>query len=454
MKFTLKNKIDLTFIAVATIIIVLIITANNRAQAVKENRLIIYQTSTANTLLEKIISTTLDIETSSRGYAITGNEDYLDVYLQKNKEVNIWIDSIKSLKIDNDNEILKLDSVEKLVSEKIVFVDSIVARRKNYGSDSAIRLIATGEGKVLMDSIKNMVGKYQEHQIELLSAKLKQNEDTVEKRNSLFILFTALISIIIFLAYIVIRKAAKRLADQDEIQKELIEELSMQNNQLNDFSNIISHNLRAPAGNITMLIDTFDENRGIEEVRSVFGMLKKVSQNLNETLNQLLEILTIKSHKKVELEQLQFEKVLSKTIENLQGEIIDKKATISTDFSEAPIVHYSSIYLESIFHNLVSNALKYAHPDRTPVISITSKKTENTVVLNIQDNGLGIDLEKYGSKIFGMNKVFHAHPEAKGVGLFMTKMQVERFGGKITVKSEVNVGTTFTIVLSSELWKQ
>ena len=161
MKFTLKNKIDLTFIAVATIIIVLIITANNRAQAVKENRLIIYQTSTANTLLEKIISTTLDIETSSRGYAITGNEDYLDVYLQKNKEVNIWIDSIKSLKIDNDNEILKLDSVEKLVSEKIVFVDSIVARRKNYGSDSAIRLIATGEGKVLMDSIKNIVGKYQ-----------------------------------------------------------------------------------------------------------------------------------------------------------------------------------------------------------------------------------------------------------------------------------------------------
>lgn len=449
MKFTLKNKIDLTFLAVATIIIVLIITANNRAQAVKENRLIIYQTSTANTLLEKIISTTLDIETSSRGYAITGNADYLNIFLEKNKEVSMWFDSIKSLKVDNNNEVLKLDSIEKLVLEKIIFGDSVIARRKSFGSESATNLIARGDGKVIMDSIKSTVGKYQEQQIALLSAKLKHNEDTVEKRNSLFVLFTALISIIIFLAYIVIRKAAKKLADQDEIQKELIEELSMQNNQLNDFSNIISHNLRAPAGNIIMLIETFDENRGVEEVRSVFAMLKKVSQNLNETLNQLLEILTLKSHNKIEIETLNFEHVLNKTIDNLKGEIIDKKAVFAVDFSEAPTVNYNSIYLESIFHNLVSNALKYAHPDRNPVITIKSIKTENSIILNINDNGLGIDLEKYGSKVFGMNKVFHEHPDAKGVGLFMTKMQVERFGGKITVKSEVNVGTTFTIVFIS-----
>ena len=449
MKITLKNKIDLTFLAVAFIVIVLVTTVYKHAQTVKENREIIYLTSTTNMLLEKVISSTLDIETSARGYAITGNNEYLNVFQQKNKEVSNWIDSIKSIKADNNNEILKLDSIEKLILEKANFGDSIIAARKNFGLENATNLIANGYGKQIMDSIKSKVGKYQELQISFLAAKLKQNEETVEKRNTLFGIFTSLISLIILLAYLLIRKNAKKLALQDEIQKELIEELSLQNNQLNDFSSIISHNLRAPAANITMLIDTFDEQGGIDEVKSVFSMLKKVSQNLNDTLNQILEILTLKTHKKIEIEQLNFEEILNKTMDNLKGDIIDKKADFTIDFSEAPTVNYTGIYLESIFHNLVSNALKYAHPDRIPKIDIKSKKSDNATFLSISDNGLGIDLEKYGSKIFGMNKVFHDHPDAKGVGLFMTKMQVERFGGKITVKSEVNVGTTFTILLNS-----
>ena len=222
----------------------------------------------------------------------------------------------------------------------------------------------------------------------------------------------------------------------------------MQNNQLNDFSSIISHNLRAPAANITMLIDTYDENGDKEDTKNVFEMLKKVSQNLNETLNHLLDVLSLKSNKKIEIEELNFETILSKTIDNLQGEILQKEAEIKMDFSEAETVKYPKIYLESIFHNLVSNALKYASPNRKPIITISTYKINTTIYLNFKDNGLGIDLAKYGSKIFGMHKIFHQHPDAKGVGLFMTKMQVERFGGKIAVKSEVNVGTTFTIIFT------
>jgi len=445
--FTLKNKIDLTFIAVAVVIIVLIITAYNRAQVNKNNRDVIYQTSTANTLLEKILSSTIDIETSSRGYAITGNSEYLDVFSQKNKELNKWIDSIRSMKIDHSNEILKLDTIEDLILKKVTFSDSTITRRKKFGIQSAASWIGTGRGKQIMDSIKIVVGKYQEQQINLLSTNLKKTEENVQTRNFLFVMFVLIISVLIFFAYILIRKTVKKLAEQGEIQKDLIEELSMQNSQLNDFSSIISHNLRAPAANITMLIDTYDENGTKEDTKTVFEMLKRVSQNLNETLNHLLDVLSLKSNKKIEIEPLNFEEILSKTIDNLQGEILQKEATIKMDFSKAPAVNYTKIYLESIFHNLVSNALKYADPNRKPVITIESQKTDTTIILSIEDNGLGIDLAKYGAKIFGMNKVFHEHIDAKGVGLFMTKMQVERFGGKIGVKSEVNKGTTFTITL-------
>ena len=448
MKLTLKNKIDTTFFGVALVISVLIITAYNRAQSIKENREIIYQTSTVNGLLEKVLSSTIDLETSSRGYAITGNSIYLDVFEQRNKEVDKWIDSLRAMKVDNSNETLKLDSIEELILTKKIISDSTVSRRKNFGIDSAAKFIKTGRGKEVMDSIKTIIAKYQEQQINLLSRKLKQTEENVRTRNLLFVAFVTLIVILIFLAYLIIRKTVKKVADQDEIQRRLIEELSVQNNQLNDFSSIISHNLRAPAANITMLVDTYDESTDKEETKSIFEMLKKVSQNLNETLTNLLDVLSLKSNKKMECDKLVFQDFLDKTIDNLQGDIIQKRATLNVDFSEAPIVHYPKIYLESIFHNLVSNALKYADPNRPSVISIKSQKIDNSIYLSITDNGLGIDLTKYGSKIFGMNKVFHHHPDAKGVGLFMTKMQVERFGGKIGVKSEVNVGTTFTIVFN------
>ena len=448
MKITLKNKIDLTFIAVGITIFVLILNVYSRAEAVKENRMAVYHASTVNALLEKVLSTTIDLETSARGYAITEKPIYLDVFASKKKDVTKWIDSLRAMKSTNNNETLKLDTIEELIFAKITFSDSTILVRKRNGLDSAAKLIEMGQGKQIMDSIKAIVTKYQEQQINLLAGKLKQTEDNISTRNFFFFTFVFLISILIFLAYFFIRKAVKANSIQEEIQKDLIEELSVQNNQLNDFSSIISHNLRAPAANITMLIDTFDEEGGKEEIKTVFDMLRKVSQNLNETLSQLIDIISLKGNHKIVSEKLKFETVLNKTMDNLQGEILQKEATITLNCAEAQEINYPTLYLESIFHNLISNSLKYANPNLKPVITITIHKAHNSIVLSIEDNGLGIDLNKYGSKIFGMNKVFHHHPDAKGVGLFMTKMQVERFGGKISVKSEVNIGTTFTIIFN------
>lgn len=427
---------------------VLIFTVYNRAKTVQENRETIYQTSTVNTLLEKVMSSTIDIEASARGFAITGNTSYLETFEKKNKEAKKWIDSLRSMKLNNTLETKKLDTIEKLILAKITFSDSTIESRKTGGIEGAAKLIETGNGKKIMDSIKGAVSKYQEKQIIILSDKLKQTENTVQTRNMVFMFFVCIIAILIFIAYALIRKTATQLIEQDEIQRSLIEELSRQNNQLNDFSSMISHNLRAPAANITMLVDNLNENATKEEAKAIFDMLRKVSQNLNETLNNLLDVLTLKSNKKITNEDLNFEWVLSKTLDNLQAELLKKEVTITADFVNAPIISYPQLYLDSIFHNLVSNAIKYADPKRKPMIKITSRKLDHSIHLSVQDNGLGIDLVKYGSKIFGMNKVFHHHPDAKGIGLFMTKMQIERLGGKISVQSEVNVGSTFTIIFN------
>lgn len=72
----------------------------------------------------------------------------------------------------------------------------------------------------------------------------------------------------------------------------------------------------------------------------------------------------------------------------------------------------------------------------------------------VEDNGLGIDLERYGSKVFGLRKTFHRNKDSRGVGLFITKAQVEALGGEISIQSEVDKGTKFTLLFPSSILKK
>jgi signal transduction histidine kinase len=130
----------------------------------------------------------------------------------------------------------------------------------------------------------------------------------------------------------------------------------------------------------------------------------------------------------------------------LKGQIVFKDAKIVTDFKK-PHIEFPHIYLESIFYNMISNSLKYTREDVSPVLEISSRLEYGKTILTFKDNGLGINLKEHGHNMFKLNKVFHSGFDSKGVGLFMTKTQIETFGGSITVESEVGVGTTFTIIL-------
>ena len=132
----------------------------------------------------------------------------------------------------------------------------------------------------------------------------------------------------------------------------------------------------------------------------------------------------------------------------LSASISELNADIQTDFSAAPQVQYPNIYLESIFLNLVSNALKYHSPTRRPEIRIKTYLKGKSLMLTFEDNGLGINLEKYGHQIFKMRKTFHEHPESRGLGLFLIKNQIESMGGEINLTSVVGEGTIFYVKLA------
>lgn len=232
----------------------------------------------------------------------------------------------------------------------------------------------------------------------------------------------------------------------DRVQ--LMNNLREQNKKLENFSHIISHNLRSPVSNFGMLLQFLKTEKTSKGRALVIEKLEKNIFSLTGTLNKLLEVIQIRIESMKDRERVSFASVFEKIRDSLEGQIMETSASLTTDFSQASEIEYLTIYLESIIQNLLSNALKYSHPGRSPQIHIKTYRTPKSIILSVRDNGLGIDLNHNRDKIFGLHRTFHEHPEARGVGLFITRTQVEAMGGKITVMSKVNEGTVFFVRLN------
>jgi signal transduction histidine kinase len=139
--------------------------------------------------------------------------------------------------------------------------------------------------------------------------------------------------------------------------------------------------------------------------------------------------------------------LLQKVLTTLESEINETKTKVISDFSKLNDVTSLYPYMESIFYNLLSNAIKYRHPDRSPVIRVRSEVVDGYGLITFEDNGLGIDVEKYKDSLFNLYKRFHFHTEGKGMGLYLVKTQLTALGGKIEVKSKIDEGTRFNIYL-------
>ncbi|GAA4098769.1 PAS domain-containing sensor histidine kinase [Mucilaginibacter panaciglaebae] len=227
----------------------------------------------------------------------------------------------------------------------------------------------------------------------------------------------------------------------------MLKGVSHQNSRLQNFTHIAAHNLRSYVGNLRSMIDLYEEAECRDERQEIFAQIKKSGNNLNATIEHLNEIAKIDFDASNENTPIDLEALFKNVINVLQSTVQATQAIITSDFTCCPSVYYLPAYLESIFHNLLSNALKYHHPGRVPAIHCETKMENGHVYLTVEDNGLGIDLEKYGHKVFGMYQTFHSHDSAQGIGLFITRNQVEAMGGSIYVESAVDVGTKFTIML-------
>lgn len=224
------------------------------------------------------------------------------------------------------------------------------------------------------------------------------------------------------------------------------DDLIRRNKDLEQFTFIVSHNLRAPVANILGLVNLWKEpGLNIEETTVLNKALYESVNKLDEVVKDLNQILQIRGAINESTEVIHFSRLVENIKTSIKNLINNDRIDIQYDFTEIDTFSSLKSYMHSIFYNLITNSIKYRQPEIPCSIKIQSHLTDRKMELIFTDNGLGIDLQKRGDQVFGLYKRFHSHVEGKGLGLFMTKTQVEKLGGTISVQSELNKGTRFII---------
>ncbi|MEC7770771.1 MAG: PAS domain-containing sensor histidine kinase [Bacteroidota bacterium] len=240
-------------------------------------------------------------------------------------------------------------------------------------------------------------------------------------------------------------RGATQDVTRDVLSKRQIVE---QNNELQNFVRIISHNLRSPISNLLMLSKIYEWGKD-ETNDDIVKKIENTTEALDQTIKDLHLSLSLKSADREKFREIAFADVMKDVEGLLSEEIIKNKATIKTDFSQVDTVFAAKSYVVNVFYNLILNAINYAKNGVPPMVQITSEQNEDSVVLKFADNGIGMELTpEKERKIFDMYGRLSGATEGKGFGLYLVKTQVEAMGGKIEVDSELDKGTTFTITFS------
>ncbi|EIA08248.1 PAS domain S-box protein [Flavobacterium frigoris] len=245
------------------------------------------------------------------------------------------------------------------------------------------------------------------------------------------------------------RDVTTRVEKEIEL-KRILEVTSEQNSKLFNFAHIVSHNIRSHTSNLLMVLDVIETAENTDEKLSYIEMFKEGTEKLSETIEYLNEIITIQKNTNIEKKNVFLYDEIEKTKTALLLAIKNSQIEITHAIPEDLVISVIPAYLDSILLNLFTNAIKYRSLQRKAILKIGYEINRNYTVITFKDNGLGIDLKKNGHKIFGMYKTFHGNEDARGIGLCITKNQLEAMKGKIEVESEEGIGSVFKIYINEK----
>lgn len=245
------------------------------------------------------------------------------------------------------------------------------------------------------------------------------------------------------------------LANEIELNKH-IEKLTRSKTELEQlklFAFVTTHDLQEPLHKIQLFGNLIQVDPLVQNSESLKNNVEKVSQSveiLRNLINQLHEYALI-SFTEISFSTIDLNEILENVLNELGPQIKNSNAKIYKD--QLPKIQGNSSLFSKIFLNLIGNAIHFRKEEESPIIKISTKTSEDSISITVEDNGIGID-SRYLNQIFEPFQRFHHSNKypGKGLGLATCKRIVQRHGGEISVTSTLGVGSTFTFTLSKKQW--
>ncbi|HRH36612.1 MAG TPA: PAS domain-containing sensor histidine kinase, partial [Catalimonadaceae bacterium] len=232
---------------------------------------------------------------------------------------------------------------------------------------------------------------------------------------------------------------------KDEERKELMEQLIIQNRDLEEFTYIASHSLRAQIANISMLCSAIDNGGLTPSNQEIFDRLFQSSSNLDTIISDLNTILTIKDRGSVLWELVSFQNTYINVLSRLPQNMAPFKKHIRLEIDPEVAIFSVRNYLETLLLQIITNSIRFRAMDKEPDILVKAKAESGQIVVTISDNGRGFDSQKVQKQLFQLYKTFHPGLSGKGLGLYLSKILADELQAIISIESHPNTGTKVAI---------
>jgi signal transduction histidine kinase len=433
----------LIFLIVAIFLVVFFVCYRSLLQIDTDEFWVIhsYQVSTK---LDSLISDLENIETSQRGYVITGQASFLGPYNTYLPDIDKQFQALQDLTADNAVQQQYLSTMKPLLAAKIAWVQGDISLRTNEGFGAAQAEVATDQGKALMDSIRAIVANMQTEESGLLQTRREDLAQVNSATESIIIWG----SIIAFLFYILVNYIIERFVIGEIVQKPLLEEALKANKEMEAFSYSVSHDLRAPLRAIDGFTQILVEDYGgklDDEGKRVAGIIRASTVQMGKLIDDLLSFSRL-GRAEVKKVPVTMSALADETYKEVRK--ASPERNIEFAMGALPDVRGDVDMIRQVWTNLFTNAIKFTGKKEKAKIEVGSISGDDSITYYVKDNGAGFDMQYIG-KLFGVFQRLHSTEEFEGtgIGLANVKRIVERHGGKVWAEGKVGEGATFYFAL-------
>jgi signal transduction histidine kinase len=411
--------------------------------------------------LQEFMSTAVDVETGQRGYVVTGDQVFLAPYLSGMEQLEPRLKRLRIALKDDPRQQPPLAALEEAVTQLVVYHRQVVALKASLDGDAARRIIATGQGKQIMDRIRELVAALRAEEREQLQS--RDQEFQASLHDSIFIVIAG--SFLGFAAVTVAAVAINRsLRERNRLNGELLQslsanramldqlraasaELTRSNQELEHFAYIASHDLQEPLRKVSsfaQLLASQYQDKLDAEANEFIGYMVDGAHRMQTLIQNLLAYSRL-GRKGRPFALIDGNTVLKQALVNLQAAVEDSSAIVTSDL--LPTVLADEVQLVQLLQNLIGNAIKFCKT-RQPLIHVHADAVGSSWTFSVRDNGIGIE-PRFAERIFVIFQRLHTREEfaGTGIGLAFCKKIVERHGGRIWLAPRPGPGATFCFTL-------